>query len=553
MIVFFRLVKILRVFARYRLDQLLPARLPFAARLLLIFFTLFPQPRLANGEKLSRGECLRRACEDLGPIFVKFGQLLSTRPDLVPDDIVRELNHLQDNVAPFASEEFQRIVETSLGAKVSDLFASYDVAPLASASVAQVHTAVLNDGRDVVIKVIRPGIESIIAQDVELLLLIARWVENNTVDGKRLHPVEIVQDYRTTIFDELDLQREAANGSQLRRNFLNSPLLYVPEVYWDYTRHNVLVMERIYGIPVTDMAALVAQQTNIKRLAERGVEIFFTQVFEHNFFHADMHPGNIFVSSKHPELPQYIAVDMAVVGSLTREDQYYLARNLLAMFRRDYRQVAELHVQSGWVPSTVRVEELEAAVRTVCEPIFEKPIKEISFANVLLSLFRTARRFDMEVQPQLVLLQKTLLNIEGLGRQLYPDLDLWATAHPFLERWLKKRFHPKTLWGELKRYAPEWMEKFPQVPDLVFNGLEQLPLMTQRLDQLSHQLAERNAHRRHQGRRKLIALFAFGAAGYFLWHDLQGSAVLRDWIIADISPSTILLGAIGLLALWFKK
>ncbi len=547
MIVFLRLLKILRVFARYRLDQLLPANIPFAARVLLLFFKLFPQP------KLSRGECLRRACEELGPIFVKFGQLLSTRPDLIPDDIVHELNHLQDNVAPFANEEFQRIVETSLGAKVGDIFASYDVAPLASASVAQVHTAVLKDGREVVIKVIRPGIEKIIAQDVELLLLVARWVENNTLDGKRLHPVEIVQDYRTTIFDELDLQREAANASQLRRNFLQSPLLYVPEIYWDYTRHNVLVMERIYGIPVTDMAALNAQNTDLKKLAERGVEIFFTQVFEHNFFHADMHPGNIFVATKNPQLPQYIAVDMAIVGSLTREDQYYLARNLLAMFRRDYRQVAELHVQSGWVPSTVRVEELEAAIRTVCEPIFEKPLKEISFANVLLSLFRTARRFDMEVQPQLVLLQKTLLNIEGLGRQLYPDLDLWATAHPFLERWLKNRFHPKSLWGELKRYAPEWMEKFPQVPDLIFNGLQQLPLMAQRLDQLSHQLIERNAQRHHHGRRKLIALFAFGAAGYFLWQDLQGSAVLRDWIATDVSPSTIVLAAIGVVALWFRK
>ncbi len=552
MIAFIRLLKILRVFARYRLDQLLPENLPVAARALLFLFTLFPQPRLASGEVMSRGECLRRACEDLGPIFVKFGQLLSTRPDLVPGDIVLELNHLQDNVAPFSNDQFQHIVEASLGAKVGDIFATYDREPLASASVAQVHTAVLNDGRDVVIKVVRPGIERVIEQDIELLLLVARWVEKNTLDGKRLHPVEIVEDYRTTIFDELDLQREAANASQLRRNFLNSPMLYVPEIYWDYTRRNVLVMERIYGIPVTDMVALNAQQTDLKKLAERGVEIFFTQVFEHNFFHADMHPGNIFVSTKTPQLPQYIAVDMAIVGSLTREDQYYLARNLLAMFRRDYRLVAELHVQSGWVPGTVRVEELEAAIRTVCEPIFEKPLKEISFANVLLSLFRTARRFDMEVQPQLVLLQKTLLNIEGLGRQLYPDLDLWATAHPFLERWLKNRFHPKSLWSELKRYAPEWMEKFPQVPDLVFNSLQQLPLITQKLDALAADTANRNL--RHQrGRRKLIALVAFSCAGYFLYRDTQGSPVLRDWLVTDVSPATIALAAIGLLALWFKR
>lgn len=546
MIVFFRLLKILRVFARYRLDKLLPANIPFAARVLLFFFKLFPQP------KLSRGECLRRACEDLGPIFVKFGQLLSTRPDLIPDDIVQELNHLQDNVAPFANEEFQHIVETSLGAKVGDIFASYEVAPLASASVAQVHTAVLNDGREVVIKVIRPGIEKIIAQDVELLLLVARWVENNTLDGKRLHPVEIVEDYRTTIFDELDLQREAANASQLRRNFLQSPLLYVPEIYWDYTRTNVLVMERIYGIPVTDMAALNAQNTDLKKLAERGVEIFFTQVFEHNFFHADMHPGNIFVATKNPQLPQYIAVDMAIVGSLTREDQYYLARNLLAMFRRDYRQVAELHVQSGWVPNTVRVEELEAAIRTVCEPIFEKPLKEISFANVLLSLFRTARRFEMEVQPQLVLLQKTLLNIEGLGRQLYPDLDLWATAHPFLERWLKNRFHPKSLWGELKRYAPEWMEKFPQVPDLIFNSLQQLPKISARMEQLSNDIATRNANERQQKRRTAIALLAFAAAGYFLWQDAS-PALLENFALSDLPPSAIALAVVGFVALLFRK
>ena len=547
MIVFFRLLKILRVFARYRLDLLLPTRLPLTLRCGLLFFKLYPKP------SMSRGECLRRACEDLGPIFVKFGQLLSTRPDLVPQDIVLELNHLQDNVAPFANEEFLRIVETALDAKVEDIFASYDHAPLASASVAQVHTAQLKDGREVVIKVIRPGIERVIAQDVQLLLLVARLVEKYTLDGKRLHPIEIVEDYRTTIFDELDLQREAANASQLRRNFLNSSLLYVPEIYWDYCRHNLLVMERIYGIPVTDVAALAAQQTNMKKLAERGVEIFFTQVFDHNFFHADMHPGNIFVSEKNPALPQYIAVDMAIVGSLTRADQYYLARNLLAMFRRDYRQVAELHVQSGWVPSSVRVEELEAAVRTVCEPIFAKPLKDISFANVLLSLFRTARRFDMEVQPQLVLLQKTLLNIEGLGRQLYPDLDLWATAHPFLEKWLKNRFHPKSLWGELKRHAPEWMEKFPKVPDLIFNGLQQLPQITQQLDSLAQSLQTRKVAKQQQARRKLIALLALGAAGYLLYRDLQASNLLRQLIASDISSGPLLLGAVGLTVLWWRK
>src|SRR5690606_38779800 len=341
-------------------------------------------------------------------------------------------------------------------------------------------------------------IEKIIEQDIQLLMWLAQLVEKYSPDGKRLRPVEVVEDYRITIFDELNLQREAANASQLRRNFLHSPLLYVPEIYWDYTRENILVMERIKGIPVTDIPALQAQNTDLKALAERGVEIFFMQVFEHNFFHADMHPGNIFVAEENPQVPQYIAVDMAIVGSLTRDDQFYIARNLLAMFRRDYRQVAELHVQSGWVPADTRIEELESAVRTVCEPIFEKPLKEISFGHVLLNQFRTARRFDMEVQPQLVLLQKTLLNIEGLGRQLYPDLDLWTTAHPYLERWLKNRFHPTSLCRELKRTAPDWMEKFPQVPDLVFNSLQAMPEISRRLDLLARESVVEHIERRRE-------------------------------------------------------
>jgi ubiquinone biosynthesis protein len=441
---------------------------------------------------------------------------------------------------------------------VGDIFLEYEHEPLASASVAQVHGAVLKNGQRVVIKIIRPGIERVIEQDVRLLLWLAGLVERYSLDGKRLRPVEVVEDYRTTIFDELDLQREAANASQLRRNFAQSPLLYVPEIYWDYTRNNILVMERIHGIPVTDIAALQAQNTNMKKLAERGVEIFFTQVFEHNFFHADMHPGNIFVAKEHPESPQYIAVDMAIVGSLTREDQYYLARNLLAMFRRDYRQVAELHVQSGWVPAHTRVEELESAVRTVCEPIFEKPLKDISFGSVLLSLFRTARRFDMEVQPQLVLLQKTLLNIEGLGRQLYPDLDLWTTAHPFLERWLKNRFHPKTLWSELKRYAPEWMEKFPQVPHLVFNGLQQLQnlgAMASEVQNTARQLQENKVHQTHRRRRAVIALLAFAGAAVIAWPNLGGqvSAFMAEFSLDDIPTGSYILVAIGVAALAFRK
>ncbi|BFM18345.1 ubiquinone biosynthesis regulatory protein kinase UbiB [Maricurvus nonylphenolicus] len=503
----FRFFTIFRLLLRYRLDTLLPREhLGWPLRLLLTFTALLPKP------SLSRGERLRRFCEDLGPVFIKFGQLLSTRPDLVPADIVEELDHLQDNVAPFDNDHCRELIEEALGAPVEQLFASFNTEPLASASVAQVHAAELKDGREVVVKVVRPGLEKIIAKDIALMLVLARALARFSEDGRRLRPEEVVQDYRHTIFDELDLQREAANASQLRRNFANSPLLYVPEVYWDYTRRNVMVMERIYGVPVTNLEQLEAQQTNMKKLAERGVEIFFTQVFKHNFFHADMHPGNIFVSHQNPQRPQYIAVDMAIVGSLTQADQYYLARNLLAMFRRDYRLVAELHIQSGWVPENTPLNDFEAAIRTVCEPIFEKPLKDISFGQVLIKLFQTARRFDMEVQPQLILLQKTLLNIEGLGRQLYPDLDLWATAHPFLENWLKDRFHPKTLLQQLKRYGPEWMEQFPQVPQTMFNALKQVQHIGEIAPEL-HQAAEHFAKQRAKATRtRSLTLIAIGAA-----------------------------------------
>ncbi len=550
MIVFIRLLIIFRVVLRYRLDQLFStAEMPLGIRLLLLPCKLFPAP------KLTRGERLRYALQELGPIFIKFGQLLSTRPDLVPEDIALELNFLQDRVAPFASNTFRDLVEQALGAKVEEVFLDYEQEPLASASIAQVHGAVLKDGRPVVIKIVRPGIEKIIEQDMQLLLWLAQLVERYSPDGKRLRPVEVVEDYRITIFDELNLQREAANASQLRRNFLHSPLLYVPEIYWDYTRENILVMERIRGIPVTDIPALQAQNTDLKALAERGVEIFFMQVFEHNFFHADMHPGNIFVSEENPQLPQYIAVDMAIVGSLTRDDQFYLARNLLAMFRRDYRQVAELHVQSGWVPADTRIEELESAVRTVCEPIFEKPLKEISFGHVLLNLFRTARRFDMEVQPQLVLLQKTLLNIEGLGRQLYPDLDLWTTAHPYLERWLKNRFHPKSLWRELKRYGPDWMEKFPQVPQLIFNTLQQMQQedrATAEYQTLHRKRREEQLRRRRRSRRNKIAAVAFIGAVVTAWPVIASQ--VSQWLTLDNLPTaSLLLAVIGIAALVSRR
>jgi ubiquinone biosynthesis protein len=403
---------------------------------------------------------IRRSLEDLGPIFVKFGQILSTRRDLLPDDLAKELAKLQDRVPPFAGDKARAIIEKAYGKPIEALIEEFDETPLASASIAQVHTARLKNGKKVVVKVLRPNIEKIIRRDVDLLFTIAQLAEKYWKDGRRLHPVEVVKEYEKTIFDELDLMREAANASQLRRNFLDSEILYVPEIYWDLTRQNVLVMERISGTPVGDTDALRKQGISMKLLGERGVEIFFTQVFKYNFFHADMHPGNIFVEPN----GRYIAVDFGIMGTLNEADKRYLAENLLAFFNRDYKRVAQLHVESGWIPRNTRVEEFESAIRTVSEPIFEKPLSEISFGHFLLRLFQTARRFDMEVQPQLVLLQKTLLNIEGLGRQLYPELDLWTTAKPFLERWMSEQIGRRAFINKLKSNLPAITEHLPDLP-----------------------------------------------------------------------------------------
>lgn len=528
-----RLLQILRTFFRYRLDQLLPKQhITTKVKIFLFFARFFPEPAL------SRGERIRKTCEDLGPVFVKFGQLLSTRPDLIPADIIVELNKLQDDVPPFDSKTFHDIVEQALEQPLEEAFAQFSQSPLASASVAQVHTATLHDGTEVVVKVIRPGIEEVIEQDVNLLFRLAYLIERFAPDGRRMKPVEVVEDYQHTIFDELNLQQEAANASQLKRNFAQSPQLYIPEIYWDLTRKNVLVMERIYGIPVTDIGALKAQKTDMKLLAERGVEIFFTQVFKHNFFHADMHPGNIFVSRQHPERPTYIAVDMAIVGTLDSEDQYYLARNLLAMFRRDYRQVAELHIQSGWIPPDTRISNFEGAIRSVCEPIFEKPLKEISFGHVLIQLFQTARRFNMEVQPQLILLQKTLLNIEGMGRQLYPDLDLWTTAHPFLEQWLRDRFHAKSLVRQLQRHGPEWMEKFPEIPHLIYNSLTQTATPRYKSESLPL-TADNNSNGQQKPQRRMrIAVLALAGAIMTAWPGISEHVhqlPVSTWILTAIA------------------
>lgn len=466
-----RLARILRICLRQRLDTFLePAALPGVTGALarrLPARWLEPPPE-------ARGLRLRRALEELGPIFIKFGQLLSTRRDLIPLDIADELSALQDRVPPFAPSEARAIVERALGKPVSVLFARFDEQPLASASVAQVHAARLHDGREVVVKVIRPGIEQTIRQDLRLLYTLGNALQRFHPDGWRLRPVEVVRDYEQVVLDELDLQREAANTSQLRRNFIDGELLYVPEVHWDYTRRDVFTMERIHGIPVSEVGRLREAGVDLKELAERGVRIFFTQVFRDSFFHADMHPGNIFVDATNPALPRYIGIDCAIMGSLSDFDQYYLARNLLAIFQRRYREVAELHVECGWVPPGTRVQDFESAIRATCEPIFEKPLGEISFGQLLVYLFQTARRFDMEVQPSLVLLQKTLLHIEGLGRQLYPELDLWATAKPFLEAWVADRYSPKVLLERLQRRAPGWLEQLPNRPELLGQRLDGL-------------------------------------------------------------------------------
>ena len=468
---FTRLFKIIYVLSRHRLDEYFDFnQLPRPLRWL---FLLAPW-RIFPITEQSRAQRLRLALEELGPVFIKFGQMLSTRRDLLPDDVADELQKLQDQVPPFSGEQATRIIEKALGQSVNELFSKFNATPLASASVAQVHSATMHNGDQVVVKVIRPGINKTIRDDLNLLYMLAQAIEKYSEDGRRLRPVQVVSDYERTIFNELDLLIEAGNTSQLKRNFQDSTLIYLPQVYWDYSRKNVLVMERIHGIPVADIAALRAQNTDMKKLAERGVEIFFTQVFRDSFFHADMHPGNIFVSTENPAEPQYIAIDCGIVGSLTHEDKNYLARILLAFFKRDYRQVAALHIESGWVPEDTPIAEFETSIRSVCEPIFEKPLKDISFGQILLRLFQTARQFNMEIQPQLVLLQKTLLNIEGLGRQIYPDLDLWNTAKPFMEDWMKQRSGPPGLLKAMREQGPEWLEQTSEVPHLILDAVQQV-------------------------------------------------------------------------------
>ncbi len=465
-----RLIRILFVAWRFGLDEIAAqgAAVTLGSRWLLAFARLL---RLGRQLGAPRGERLRRTLESLGPIFVKFGQVLSTRRDLMPTDIADELARLQDRVPPFPGELAVREIEAGLGKPIDELFDDFDRVPVASASIAQVHFARLKDGRAVAVKVLRPDMRPVIERDLALLRTIGQLLVKISADARRLRPLEVIDEFDNYLHDELDLIREAANAAQLRRNFADSRLLRIPEVHWDWCTSSVFTMDRMHGIPIGQIDRMRESGIDLKKLSRDGVEIFFTQVFRHGFFHADMHPGNILVGDSGDDFNRYIALDFGIVGTLSEFDKNYLAQNFLAFFRRDYRRVAELHVESGWVPAQTRVEELEGAVRACCEPFFDRPLREISLGLVLMRLFQASRRFNVAIQPQLVLLQKTLLNIEGLGRQLDPDLDLWVTAKPILERWMNEQIGWAGFVARLRSEAPQWANTLPQLPRLVHAAL----------------------------------------------------------------------------------
>jgi ubiquinone biosynthesis protein len=503
---FFRMIKINRVLTYYQIDKMVLTDTKYSW---LIWLNLIFPWNWHKKSKAGRGEQIRLALEELGPIFIKLGQALSTRKDLLPHDISLELVKLQDDCPPFDEVHSKQLIEEGLKQTVEEAFAEFDPIPMASASIAQVHAATLHTGTEVVVKVVRPDIKPIIEQDVAIMFGLAKLFEAAVQIAKRLHPVEVVAEFEKTILDELDMMREAANATQLRRNFEDSDLLYVPEIYWSHTSQSVMTMERIYGIRISETEKLIEAGIDLTDLSAKGVVIFFTQVFKHNFFHADMHPGNIFV------LPdgRYAAIDFGIMGTLAPDDQRYLAENFLAFFNRDYLRVAELHIESEWVPKGTRVNEFESAIRSVCEPIWDRPLKDISFGLVLMRLFQTARRFGMEVQPQLVLLQKTLLNIEGLGRQLDDELDLWDTAKPFLENWMQERVGPKGLVKNIKANMPFWIEQAPQLPGLLHASLHKLShLDTQQnalqMVRLEKQIEAQTIAQRNRTIGLLIILFA---------------------------------------------
>jgi ubiquinone biosynthesis protein len=526
-----RLWQIRRVVGKYGLTEFLPGRAPT--------------------RNSPRGERLRLALEELGPVFVKLGQALSTRPDILPADIAIELAKLQDQVPPFPGEAAQAEVERALGKPIGELFASFDLTPLASASVAQVHAARLKPagqepGLDVIVKVLRPDIERMIRRDVDLMHWIARYAEYWFPETRRLKPREVVVEYEQVIFDELDLMREGANASQLRRNWIGSEIIYHPLVFWDYTRPSVLVLERVHGINIDEIDKLRALGVDFKVLSERGVEVFFKQVFRDNFFHADMHPGNILVDATDPKKPRYNAVDFGIVGSLTANDQRYLAENFLAFFNRDYKRIAELHVQSGWVPEGTRVQDFESAIRTVSEPIFGKPIKDISFGFFLMRLFQIARRFQMPVQPQLVLLQKTLLQVEGLGRQLYPDLDLWQTAKPIMEEWMRNRLGPVATFERVRAQLPALLDTLPELAQRALHRLSQPESPT---DRAQWRAIEQVRTEMKEGQRR-NRLLVIGSALVLCAALIYGLDGYRPAMVFNAPLLTWLLGALGAVYWW---
>lgn len=535
-----RLYRIIKIQLEYGLDELLPEHqlVKVPRRIIKLLFWI----RKKHQDK-EVGQRLRLALQELGPVWIKFGQMMSTRRDLFPDYIADPLALLQDKVSPFDGELAKQQIETSLGGSLEQWFDDFDITPLASASIAQVHTAKVKEtGQEVVLKVIRPDIRPVIEADLNLMYRMARIVARFMPDARRLKPVEVVEEYERTLLSELDLRMEAANALQLRRNFTDSKDLYVPDVLMDFSSEHLMVSERIYGIQVSDLDGLAQNGTNMKRLAEKGVSVFFTQVFRDSFFHADMHPGNVFVSWNTPQDPLWIGLDCGIVGTLNNEDKRYLAENFLAFFNRDYRRVAELHVDSGWVPADTNIIDFEAAIRTVCEPIFAKPLCEISFGHVLLNLFNTARRFNMEVQPQLVLLQKTLLYVEGLGRQLYPQLDLWETAKPFLEKWMMDQVGPKAILNAVKDKAPLWAEKLPELPELLYETLKR----GRDLDQnVARYFALYSAGKRKQTTGKF--LFGIGSTLVVCSAILQLSAT--DWH-HQLSGGFVIAGAVFWLASW---
>ena len=535
---FLRIWHIGVILKQYRLDELFnTTRLPGPVRWMRVFI---PSGKDVSG--LPRGERLRLALQELGPVYVKFGQILSTRRDLLPLDIANELALLQDQVSPFPGEQARNIIEEALGEPVDTIFASFDTQPLASASIAQVHPATLHDGREAVVKVVRPGIEKQLRKDIDLLKAIAGIAEKFLQGGARIQPLEVVREFEGVVFDELDMQREAANASMLRRNFQGSKDLYIPEVYWTWCRRRVMVMERVSGLPVGDIEGLREQGIDLKKLARRGIRIFYTQVFRDNLFHADMHPGNILVDASNPNDPSFIAMDFGIVASLSTKDLYYIAENFRALFNQDYRRVAALHIDAGWVPESTRLDELEAAVRTVGEPNFTRPLNEVSFGKLLFDLFEVAHRFQLTLQPQLLMLQKTLLNIEGLGRQLDPELDIWSVAKPELETILRERHNFESISQELRERLPGWLAKAPEIPGLVHDFLVKAN-SGQLLTRTASEDATRSRKEHQVARRKILQALAGGSM------SIPGAVLIAmetgPWFVWGYSTPGIVLLALG--------